>query len=76
MRCFVCARRVVCSCWLCQLRRGVGQRLLRLLLQEHDPLLLANKLVVARQPLKIALLVLLLSQQGFLFVSKCLQTLL
>ncbi len=61
---------------LCQLRRGLRQGLLRLLLHEHDALLLANKLVVARQPLKISLLVLLLSQQGFLFVSKCLQTLL
>ena len=60
----------------CQLRRSVRQRLLRLLLHRGGALLLAHELIMARKPLKMFLLVLLLFQQGFLCVSKCLQTLL
>ena len=59
-----------------QFRRSVRQRLLRLLLHRGDTLLLAHQFIMARKPLKISLLALLLYQQGFLFVSKCLQTLL
>ena len=61
---------------LCQLWRSVRQRLLRLLLHRGDALLLKHELIMARKPLKIFLLALLLNQQGFLFVSKRLQTLL
>ena len=50
--------------------------LLCLLLQCGDALLLAHKLIMTGKPLKMFLLVLLLCQQRFLFVSKCLQTLL
>ncbi|MNR40502.1 hypothetical protein D3C85_1587960 [compost metagenome] len=39
-------------------------------------LLLAEQFVMARQPLKILRTVLLFAEQGFLFVSKYLQTLL
>ena len=45
-------------------------------LHRGDALLLAHELIMARKPLKMFLLVLLLFQQGFLCVSKCLQTLL
>ena len=58
------------------MRRGVRQSLLRLLLRSGCALLLTYQFVVTRKPLKIFLLALLLCQQDFLFVSKCLQTLL
>ncbi len=90
IRCRVCARPAVCSCWRSHRGRSwaagwasssfasagaaSASAPAGLLLPGGGLLLLLRQLVAAGQPLKLLLLALLLGQQGFFFVSKYLQT--